>query len=92
MLSCFIPVKTNGALKFQIQGMAFPNLNCLISSIPSVRWRAAATRVHGGFGLGLSIVKQLVNLMNGEIKVQSKMDEGTTFIITLPLVVRRSNT
>ena len=45
-----------------------------------------ATRVHGGFGLGLSIVKQLVTLMSGEIKVQSKLDEGTAFIITLPLV------
>ena len=45
-----------------------------------------ATRVHGGFGLGLSIVKQLVNLMNGEIKVRSKVGEGTRFIIVLPLV------
>ena len=49
-----------------------------------------ATRVHGGFGLGLSIVKQLVNLMNGEIKVQSEIDEGTIFIITLPLVATES--
>jgi signal transduction histidine kinase len=47
----------------------------------------ATTRVHGGFGLGLSIVKQLVNLMNGEIKVRSKVDQGSTFTITLPLVV-----
>jgi signal transduction histidine kinase len=46
--------------------------------------------VHGGFGLGLSIVKQLVNLMNGDIKVQSTLDVGTTFIITLPLVVTES--
>ncbi len=45
-----------------------------------------ATRVHGGFGLGLSIVKQLVTLMNGEIKVNSTMEEGTTFIITLPMI------
>ncbi len=45
------------------------------------------TRVHGGFGLGLSIVKQLIGLMNGDIKVQSTVDVGTTFIITLPLVV-----
>jgi PAS domain S-box-containing protein len=50
----------------------------------------SATRVHGGFGLGLSIVKQLVGLMNGEIKVRSKPQEGTTFIITLPLVVTES--
>jgi PAS domain S-box-containing protein len=45
-----------------------------------------ATRIHGGIGLGLSIVKQLVNLMNGEIHVVSALDEGTTFTITLPLV------
>lgn len=48
------------------------------------------TRVHGGFGLGLSIVKQLVNLMNGDIHVRSKLDVGTIFIITLPLVVTES--
>lgn len=47
----------------------------------------AATRVHGGFGLGLSIVKQLVTLMNGEIHVESRMGGGTTFILTLPLVI-----
>lgn len=47
----------------------------------------AATRVHGGFGLGLSIVEQLVNMMNGRIEVQSILGEGTTFMITLPLTI-----
>lgn len=46
-----------------------------------------ATRTIGGFGLGLAIVKQLVNLMNGTIKVSSELDKGTTFSITLPLVI-----
>ena len=46
-----------------------------------------ATRTKGGFGLGLAIVKQLVNLMNGDIKVSSVTDKGTTFSITLPLVI-----
>jgi signal transduction histidine kinase len=51
----------------------------------------AETRVHGGFGLGLSIVKQLVNLMNGEIKVKSKVDKGSTFTVILPLVIPEAN-
>jgi signal transduction histidine kinase len=46
-----------------------------------------ATRTRGGFGLGLAIVKQLVNLMNGEINVTSEPEMGTTFTITLPLVI-----
>ncbi|RFU60554.1 ATP-binding protein [Peribacillus glennii] len=35
-------------------------------------------------GLGLSIVKHLVVLLKGEIKVKSKLDKGTIFHITLP--------
>jgi two-component system, cell cycle sensor histidine kinase DivJ len=42
-------------------------------------------RRHEGTGLGLSIVKSLVGLHAGEMSVQSKVDEGTTVTIALPL-------
>lgn len=45
---------------------------------------AGTTRLHGGAGLGLSIVKQLVEGHEGKIEVTSALGEGTIFIVTLP--------
>ena len=42
-------------------------------------------RRHEGTGLGISIVKSLVGLHAGEMTVQSKLDEGTTVTVALPL-------
>jgi cell cycle sensor histidine kinase DivJ len=43
-------------------------------------------RRHEGTGLGLSIVKSLVGMHAGDMTVQSKVDEGTTVTVALPLV------
>ncbi|HTI91606.1 MAG TPA: ATP-binding protein [Puia sp.] len=44
----------------------------------------SVTRKYGGTGLGMSISKQLVELMNGTIRVQSHKGEGTEIILTIP--------
>jgi len=48
---------------------------------------ASDTRKYGGSGLGLVITKQIVELMGGNITVQSKEDIGSTFIVEIPLKV-----
>ena len=39
---------------------------------------------NGSVGLGLAFCKELVNFMDGDIVVHSKVNEGSEFIVTLP--------
>ena len=45
----------------------------------------ARSREAGGSGLGLSIVKEIVQAHNGDIDIRSKQGEGTTMTVTLPI-------
>ena len=52
---------------------------------------SSITRRFGGTGLGLTICRQLTELMSGEISVQSHENEGTIFIVSLPFQIAETS-
>jgi len=74
-------------LRFEVQdsgvGIAPESIAKLFRPFSQVD--SSSTRRYGGSGLGLSICAKLIKLMQGELGVQSKPGEGSTFWFTLPL-------
>jgi signal transduction histidine kinase len=64
-------------------GIAHENIQSLF--MPFMQIDTGLTRKYEGTGLGLSICKKLVELLGGNIWVESELGKGSEFIFTLPI-------
>ncbi|MBK8594716.1 MAG: PAS domain-containing sensor histidine kinase [Holophagales bacterium] len=63
-------------------GISPENLGKLFETFTQLDGRTE--RLYGGTGLGLALVRRLARLLGGTISVQSELDRGTRFLLTLP--------
>ncbi len=74
-LLCFSVADTGVGIPLERQGELFERFQQLDSSV---------TKKYGGSGLGLSIVKELVELQQGVIRVESEVGQGARFLVEIP--------
>lgn len=81
-------------LRFEIKdtgcGISKENLDKLFNSFTQAD--ASTTRKYGGTGLGLTISRQLIKLMKGQINVTSEVGEGSVFAVDLALPLSKKTT
>jgi PAS domain S-box-containing protein len=85
-------VEDRDAVVFEVSdtgiGIAAEHLKRIFE--PFWQVEASTTRTAPGTGLGLAVTRRLVNLLGGEVSVQSAVGEGSTFTIRLPRNAPRS--
>ncbi len=81
-------IKNNDILRIEVEdngiGIKDDNLHKIFDKF--VQLDSTMTRKNEGSGIGLSIVKSFVELHNGNISVESKINEGSIFKVDLPIV------
>lgn len=88
-LSPFLANHESVSVRFEIQdngiGMTAKQMKKIFEEFEQAE--VSTTRKHGGTGLGLSITKMLVDLLKGNISVQSELNKGTLVTVELPFEI-----
>lgn len=85
-------IKPQIEIKVKDQGIGIPKDKINNIFKPFYQVDSSLSRKYGGSGLGLSIVKKMVESLEGNIKLESQENIGTTFYITLPLIKQNNIT
>jgi signal transduction histidine kinase len=78
------PSRRGLALFFSDRGIGIPPKD--LPNVFEPFYRAANTQNIKGHGIGLSMVKRIINLHHGTIRITSKLGDGTTVTVDLPTV------
>jgi signal transduction histidine kinase len=82
--------RDNGALKLTVSdtgiGMKKEALDLIFEEFRQADM--SSTRRYGGTGLGLAIVRRFIQLLGGEIAVESEVGKGSKFTITVPMELK----
>jgi PAS domain S-box-containing protein len=88
-----VSIATNGFLKVEVLdsgvGISKQDMMSLFQEFQQLD--STFSREHQGTGLGLTISKQLISLMDGEIGVTSELGKGSVFWFTIPIETGKSN-
>ena len=77
---------SEGTMHFSVKNEGEPIPEHELSDIFN-RFYQASNAKHQGSGVGLALVKELIDLMNGSVSVSSSFKEGTTFMVVIPMEV-----
>lgn len=89
-ITCHVILSSEDPLMVSIQikdtGIGIPQEHMNRLYDPFFQGDMSLNRLHQGAGLGLPVVKKLIDVMNGKIIVESQIHQGSTFSIHIPLL------
>lgn len=86
------PSKTEWTMRVQDTGPGIPPESLATIFEPFKQLAEANKTLRKGYGLGLSISRQIIKLMGGNISIESALGKGTSFTVTLPLITKTQST